>query len=136
MSECTNLPFNSSQFDLVVSFETIEHIQNQELFLTEISRVLRDDGFLIISLLFVNACSTYIEEANNKEFTILNNGGEVTGQPGDYNTKLDLIVNESITTESLVNAEVTVHGASESDKRYLKIKNKKKLLILNSFYVE
>jgi hypothetical protein len=60
-------------------------------------------------------------EANNKEFTILNNGGAVGSQPGDYNTKLDLIVNESVTTESLLNAEVSVHGASDSDKRYLKM---------------
>ena len=60
-------------------------------------------------------------QTNNKTFTILNNGGEVGSQPGDYNTKVDLIVNESITTESLLNAEVTVHGASDSDKRYLKM---------------
>lgn len=59
--------------------------------------------------------------ANDKEFTILNNGGEIGSQVGDYSNKVDLIVNESIVTESLVNAEVTVHGASDADKRYLKM---------------
>jgi len=49
VAECTQLPFNNTQFDLVVSFETIEHLQNQENFVSEISRVLNNDGILVIS---------------------------------------------------------------------------------------
>ena len=45
----TNLPFDDKTFDIVVSFETIEHLLEQESMLNEITRVLRPDGFLIIS---------------------------------------------------------------------------------------
>lgn len=43
------LPFVDKTFDVVVSFETIEHIQDYKEFLKEIKRVLKDDGILIIS---------------------------------------------------------------------------------------
>jgi O-antigen biosynthesis protein len=46
---CTAIPAQDRSFDVVVSFETIEHITEHELFLQEIRRVLRDDGVLIIS---------------------------------------------------------------------------------------
>lgn len=59
-------------------------------------------------------------ESNDKIFTILNNGGAVGGQPGDFNTYVDLIVNESITAEVAL-TEVSIHGASDSDIRYLKM---------------
>ena len=46
-----NLPFQNEQFDVVVSFETIEHVDEvtQNLFLKEIRRVLKKDGLLIMS---------------------------------------------------------------------------------------
>lgn len=43
------LTFPDASFDVVVSFETIEHLDNQQAFLKEIRRVLRPDGILIIS---------------------------------------------------------------------------------------
>jgi SAM-dependent methyltransferase len=46
---CENIPAESGSFDVVVSFETIEHILEQERFSHEIKRVLRPDGFAIIS---------------------------------------------------------------------------------------
>ena len=47
----TELPFEDDSFDVVVSYETLEHIneQSQELFLAEISRVLIPGGTLIMS---------------------------------------------------------------------------------------
>ncbi len=45
----TKLPFRDRSFDAVVSFETIEHLQNRGRFLGELSRVLRDQGLLILS---------------------------------------------------------------------------------------
>ena len=45
------LPFPSASFDLVVSFETIEHVgpEAQEAFLGEIKRVLKSGGLLVMS---------------------------------------------------------------------------------------
>lgn len=43
------LPWRDRSFDVVVSFETLEHLSEQDLFLGEIKRVLRSDGLLIIS---------------------------------------------------------------------------------------
>jgi 2-polyprenyl-3-methyl-5-hydroxy-6-metoxy-1,4-benzoquinol methylase len=48
-ASCTQLPFADHSFDVVVSFETIEHITEHDAFLNEIKRVLTADGLLIIS---------------------------------------------------------------------------------------
>jgi ubiquinone/menaquinone biosynthesis C-methylase UbiE/tetratricopeptide (TPR) repeat protein len=46
---CTEIPAPEDAFDVVVSFETIEHIEDQEAFLREVRRVLRQDGVFIVS---------------------------------------------------------------------------------------
>ena len=46
---CARLPFDDAMFDVVVSFETIEHILEQNEFLDEIKRVLKPSGLLIMS---------------------------------------------------------------------------------------
>ena len=43
------IPCESHSFDLVVSFETIEHHDKHEEMLQEIKRVLKPDGILILS---------------------------------------------------------------------------------------
>ncbi|MBZ4687982.1 MAG: glycosyltransferase [Clostridiales bacterium] len=50
-SSIENLPFEDNSVDVVVSFETIEHVDEniQRKFLEEVKRVLKDDGLLIIS---------------------------------------------------------------------------------------
>lgn len=45
----TNIPLDDDSMDLVVSFETIEHLTEQDRMLREIRRVLRPKGFLLIS---------------------------------------------------------------------------------------
>lgn len=47
--DCQQLGFPASKFDLVISFEMIEHILGQKQLLAEIKRVLKPDGTLIIS---------------------------------------------------------------------------------------
>lgn len=47
--DCTDIPCVDGSIDLVVSFETIEHIEGQERFLSEIKRILVPGGLLIIS---------------------------------------------------------------------------------------
>src|ERR1035437_3295480 len=44
-----SLKLRDASFDVVVSFETIEHLDEQSKMLAEIRRVLRPDGVLIIS---------------------------------------------------------------------------------------
>lgn len=49
LSDCTSLPFADNEFDRVVSFETLEHLSEQEQLLTEFRRVLKPDGLLLLS---------------------------------------------------------------------------------------
>jgi O-antigen biosynthesis protein len=44
-----DLPFRNETFDVVISFETIEHLVEQSQMLDEILRVMKTDGLLIIS---------------------------------------------------------------------------------------
>ena len=59
-ADCKILPFPDASFDVVVSFETIEHIGGQETFLDEVRRVLRPEGFLVLS------CPNPIEYTNKR----------------------------------------------------------------------
>ena len=43
------LPFADNTFDVAVSFEIIEHFIQQEIFLGELNRVVKDGGIVIIS---------------------------------------------------------------------------------------
>ena len=46
---CSAIPCPDHSFDLIVSFETLEHIAEQAVFLAEIKRVLAPKGILVIS---------------------------------------------------------------------------------------
>ncbi len=43
------LPFSDGSFDLVTSFETLEHLEARPAFLRELSRILRPEGRLLLS---------------------------------------------------------------------------------------
>src|SRR5258708_27096902 len=43
------LPFEDAAFDLVISFQVIEHISNYETYLSELKRVLKPDGLVIFT---------------------------------------------------------------------------------------
>ena len=49
IASCTDLPLLDSSFDLVVSFETLEHLSQHCKMMGEIKRVLRPNGVLLIS---------------------------------------------------------------------------------------
>ncbi len=72
------LPFEDASFDLVVSFETIEHVTDGEAALSELARVLAPAGLLIISTpntqeyLVDNEFHT--REFSHEEFTTLLRG--------------------------------------------------------------
>lgn len=91
-----------------------------------------NSGDIDASKLFTNRkIRIFGTTGNDTIFTILNNGGEIGSQPGLYNTKLDLIVNEDVSTESIVGGSITIAGASAADKRYLKM-----YLIGSNLYVD
>lgn len=47
--DATNIPFSDNSFDIIVSFETIEHIKNYKKFLCECRRILKNGGIFICS---------------------------------------------------------------------------------------
>ncbi|WP_404420855.1 methyltransferase domain-containing protein [Nibricoccus sp. IMCC34717] len=49
VGDCASIPLPDKSVDVVTSFETIEHIENQDKFFSEIDRVLSDSGILILS---------------------------------------------------------------------------------------
>ena len=68
VAEVADLPFEDGAFDLVVSFETIEHVEDQEGTLREFARVLSDSGLLLIST--PNASESLVENPfHTREYT-------------------------------------------------------------------
>jgi SAM-dependent methyltransferase len=59
---CTRLPLPDASIDVAVSFETLEHIAEQEPFVAELARVLRPDGLLILS------CPNRLEYRDRRNF--------------------------------------------------------------------
>ena len=59
---CTRLPLADASFDVVVSFETLEHIAEQEAFLAEAARVLKPEGVLLLS------CPNRLEYSDKRDF--------------------------------------------------------------------
>lgn len=48
-ASCTQIPVPDASFDVIVSFETIEHMMEHEAFMREVDRLLAPDGLFIIS---------------------------------------------------------------------------------------
>lgn len=49
VADCLALPFEQDSFDCIVSFETLEHLQDHQGLMSEFRRVLKPGGFLVIS---------------------------------------------------------------------------------------
>ena len=49
VADCTNLPFEDDSFDVIVSFETLEHLESQDALMADFRRVLKPSGFLLLS---------------------------------------------------------------------------------------
>lgn len=69
----TKLPFEDKQYDVVVSFETIEHLEDHNTFVNQLHRVLKDNGTLIISSpnkeIYPEGNEYHFRELTKKEFT-------------------------------------------------------------------
>lgn len=49
LGDGTNLPFNDESFDVITSFETLEHLHARSEFLAELKRVLKTNGVVVLS---------------------------------------------------------------------------------------
>ncbi|MBT8052612.1 MAG: class I SAM-dependent methyltransferase [Xanthomonadales bacterium] len=49
VADCLSLPFADEQFDCIVSFETLEHLEDHQGLMNEFRRVLRPQGILLLS---------------------------------------------------------------------------------------
>lgn len=73
---CLALPLEDASVDVVVSFETLEHVEDHDGFFCEVRRVLREDGIFIVSTPDTNVYSNngnyinpfHMKELSRKEF--------------------------------------------------------------------
>lgn len=73
-----NLPFEEDRFDTVVCSEVIEHVQNPESVLKEISRVLKQDGTFIITVpndTLINKWKKFIRITGLEKLLLIQYGG-------------------------------------------------------------
>ena len=49
VGSCTSIPAADASIDIAISFETVEHIREQEEFMDELARVLKPGGIAIVS---------------------------------------------------------------------------------------
>jgi SAM-dependent methyltransferase len=73
VADLRKLPYGDDEFDLVVSFETIEHVDNPETVLDELTRVLKPEGLLIVSTpnrdVYTPGNPFHLRELTPNEFT-------------------------------------------------------------------
>jgi ubiquinone/menaquinone biosynthesis C-methylase UbiE len=69
-ADATALPFQSDQFDAVICSETIEHVLRDAQAIAEISRVLRPNGILLLTVPNLWNASRLIEMLREFDFTI------------------------------------------------------------------
>lgn len=77
LSDAMTLGLNSDQFDVVCSFETIEHMRDVAAFLNEVKRVLKPSGLFIVSTPMVSESNIspdnpfHCQEWNPTDFRLL-----------------------------------------------------------------
>lgn len=99
IADCTQLPFPDSQFDRVVSFETLEHLSEHDELMVEFRRVLKPDGFLVISS---PDKATYSDaQKNDNEFHVK----EL------YRDELELLIRKYFPASHLLGQKLMFHSA-------------------------
>lgn len=87
--DAEKLPFSSEQFDIITSFETIEHLTNYRDFLSECRRILKPGGLIIISTpnrTVTSPTGKVWNQYHIKEFTI----SEFAGLMNEFFKTIDL----------------------------------------------
>jgi ubiquinone/menaquinone biosynthesis C-methylase UbiE len=113
-----SIPLPDQSIDIVVSFETVEHISDYEKFLREIKRVLTPDGVLIMS----TPNDTVFPEGNTfhtKEFSAT----EYDELIGTYFRYSQMLYQDNWVTSAVFNKELI--ASSSLDKSIKEIENYK-----------
>ncbi len=61
----TDLPFENNSFDLVCAFDVVEHIEDDQLAVSEINRVLKKDGMVFLTVPAFNFLWSHHDEVNH-----------------------------------------------------------------------
>jgi len=96
LASAGELPLLDGQFDVVVSFETIEHVPDHHRFLTEVKRVLHPDGLFLVS---TPNKGIYIEgnPFHTKEFTFT----EFEGLLGSFFSHVETLAQDNWITSAI-----------------------------------
>ncbi|MEN6292989.1 MAG: class I SAM-dependent methyltransferase, partial [Methanobacterium sp.] len=102
VEDASKLPLDNEAFDTVTVVAALNHIPNREAVLSEINRVMKNDGLLIITMIspFVSRIWHYIRspwDADQKERGMKN--GEVFGFTSDDLRKLLVSANYEVVYE-------------------------------------
>lgn len=80
------IPFGDARFDAVISFETIEHIDDPAAFLSEIRRVLKPGGFAVISTPNKQVYNDGLSTPNHFHVSEMDMGEFVSAVEGRFNS--------------------------------------------------
>lgn len=53
------IPYDSNYFDCVICTEVVSHVKDLDVFFSEMRRVIKEDGFIVITTPFISALSEY-----------------------------------------------------------------------------
>ena len=108
VADVAALPHQDDSFDLVVSFETIEHVADPAAALSELRRVLAEDGTLLIST--PNSHEYLVEnEFHTREFT----HEEFVGMLSDLFPSVEVLLQHNWLTSAISAADIAADGTGE-----------------------
>lgn len=67
----SDLPFKDQSFDAIIANQVVEHIQNFVQLISELNRILKDDGTLILHVPYFRSSWSSIDPTHVRQFTLL-----------------------------------------------------------------
>jgi SAM-dependent methyltransferase len=116
VGECADIPLADASVDVVVSFETLEHVADQNKFLREIKRVLRPEGVLVISTPNTDVYKEILTEANPFHVKELNEA-EFRSILGENFTDFRLFGQRSVVGSAIV-PQITRLGEADAQQSF------------------
>jgi SAM-dependent methyltransferase len=128
-ADATALPFEEDAFDAAVLMEVLEHVEDDRAALSELRRVVRDDGLLILSVPNLAAPAPLLErlpvrsvharEGPEYHFRDGYSPGELTGLLADHGFRIEVMLSVGGAAYRLATDAVSlVHLAYRSVRRH------------------